>query len=43
MAIYEIEHPTEAVQLAAVKQEAAAIKWIKNPSDAVKLAAHGDL
>jgi len=33
------QHPTEAVQLAAVQQNGRVIQYIKNPSEAVQLAA----
>jgi hypothetical protein len=34
-----IKNPSEAVQLAAVKQNGDSIGWIDNPSEAVQLAA----
>jgi len=38
-AIDYIDNPSEAVQLAAVKQNIYSIKYIKNPSEAVKRVA----
>jgi hypothetical protein len=38
-ALQYIKNPSEAVQLAAVKQNGRAIQWINDPSEAVQLAA----
>ena len=37
--LYDIDNPSEAVQLAAVQQDGNAIEHINNPSEAVQLAA----